>query len=337
MHHNFAINKLLNIISKDTLCLVTLTLSIDNNNPLNCTESSKCTICDHKFTINAPKLVHKIYCQGFKICTICKTLFESNEKFIDHLDCSNTDQIEEHAQQKLCKFCEIPVENYEVHIKNKHNIDSPTKINDLKCLYRMEETSKNSEFQCICNLCSSDISHCISNVNALVEHYLNSHHMTHSSIIQLLEKCKVKLELKLSTLKKEENSLENVPRLLEINNTEGSSIGISDFNTGIVKCIYSSESDSTDSESECKSRSEKNLICCFCNIKLISKQTLLQHMHKNHGFLINNKVFQCYICKKKFSNVFSRRKHKKNVHRNKVNMYNCQFCSYTSKHRTKIR
>lgn len=128
--------------------------------------------------------------------------------------------------------------------------------------------------------------------------------------------------------------------LIEIADDECDENGtITDFDSRMVKIVYSSDDD-TDDENESEqsaAANNKSLTCCYCDFTTPVKYKFGEHMQNNHGFSIKPFEFHCRECRKQFSSWTNYRRHNSNVHKKKNRDYQCAFCDFNSKSRTSVR
>lgn len=120
---------------------------------------------------------------------------------------------------------------------------------------------------------------------------------------------------------------------------------ITDFDTRMVKVVYSSEDETADEaeddsgdvvQRQCHAN-EKTFVCCYCDFTTPVKFKFGEHMQNNHGFTVNPFEFDCHECKKRFTSWPNLRRHKVNVHQKKIRNYKCSFCQFNSRSRTGVR
>lgn len=107
---------------------------------------------------------------------------------------------------------------------------------------------------------------------------------------------------------------------------------IIDYDTKMVKYLYSSDSDydSPDTEETISTISMRN--CDFCKFTTKSKYILASHLHMKHGFLPKTPKFDCGICKKTFKTNRNLQAHNKRIHHKAERKpFKCSFCDFTSR------
>lgn len=266
-----------------------------------------CPICDQKYTLDAPKLVHAIYCAGKKYCEACDQLFCDSNAFEEHdgSSCVRRQNDESLNHNVICKFCG---ENVKLYDRGKH-----------KAAHQIVDEKEIEIQSTICAFCPADNDHNLLNVQSIVDHYLNYHRMNHACLLSSLSSSRHSQAL---------NAVyTEIPPV--------ANDGATDFDTRMVKFIYSSiEGSSSDEVTE---NARCTFLCQMCNHRAVSKTALINHMNKVHGFTTKPIEFRCRICNSKFSSLRILRMHRRSKHWPIGKAESCTFCDCTSESRTALR
>lgn len=293
-----------------------------------------CTICKCKFTPFAPKILHCIYCHGLRVCRRCYRQFDGDEDFDAHA--SSCDIVDSNDMDQ-CRFCAEDITGDQDHMARVHRIDQTIYSEKIDEFYSVKQTSWIST-NYLCNFCGDDLSSIVQNIDSLIKHYVIHHRFSQISIFKILKKSLVKLE------RNDTNDRARKLPFLEveaIDKESGDGGVIFDFNSKMVKVIYSSatDSDSSGAEDDEDSRSIRPVyVCIFCPFSTAVKCMLAMHLGQKHGFTPKIEDNRCNACRKIFTTHTNLQRHYKNVHhKNNANPYECPFCSFTIKGKQKMR
>lgn len=320
--HKFSLQCLFGEILKQGCNFATLRLLCDDDGSVD--EYSYCGTCGDKYTILAPKIVHKIYCDGVVYCRLCDSCFRSQEFFANHFEnCASRHRNEENSSG-FCDMVEVQPEHY----MEKHGLNSLA-TKSIKYLF-------DAEFRC--SFCLVSLANEAHHLDRLIAHYKTVHSFNHSIILTLLKKCPN------GSKKNMTRPIANYLKINEITNEE-SAQGVIDFDSRKVRIIYSSASDydSHDSDAEDSLSASKRapIQCTLCNFRSISKFVHAKHLSQRHGFLLKSQEFRCNSCRKEFTSYASLHKHNKTTHHkrreNGQKRFACAFCDFATNNKTRIR
>lgn len=301
----------------------------------------KCTVCGLHYTWSTPKVYHKIYCHGHIYCTACGLCFEKQDGHYDHL---------EHCQMNskktdFCDNCNSGNDTTDqLHIQQVHKYSKTIPLKNLSSLLNSEN---------YCNLCEMNLKIEATNPNDLIEHFRNFHKISALAILSYLKKRNdAKIHsivndycIKVVEPADESKNIRTVEDLKKEPAQENqshvtNSEYIMDFDTKIVRHIYSSESDydSADSVDE-TSQPIKTFRCELCRHRSKSKFAHGLHLHKKHGFLLKPFEFRCNACRKNFASRQSLKKHNRKIHHKQgaEKRFSCPFCAFSSNGKSKMR
>lgn len=292
-----------------------------------------CTICKHKFTSHAPKIMHHIYCNGQRVCRRCYNRFDSDEDFDVHVNfCECADTIDLDA----CKFCADKGIDNQNHLSHVHKIDPAIYSENVVDLYSTQQTSW-IVTNYLCNFCGKDLTANIPNIDTLVKHFVIHHKISQNCLLTFLKKSTIKFQCEDAN-----DSRRQKVQAIEVANKNNSDGGvIFDFDSKMVKVIYSSATDSDSSEAE-ENKATPSVrsayICTFCPFKTAVKCMLATHLSQKHGFALKPMENRCNACKKVFTTYAYLQRHYKNVHhKGNANNYKCTFCLFACKGKQKMR
>lgn len=291
-------------------------------------ESTRCVQCKQKFTAFAPTSVHKIYCEGNIECSSCLKHFTGGLGLIQHI------QSEALAaatySDDFCALCNTnPTDAMSAHIVNVHNASAYISLKDITELYRIEADSE-STTKYLCNFCDKNLDACVPIVDDLAKHYLDFHKFAMFTLLRLMKANPIK------TASEEGDSI--YPDIQEFIKQENTADMIIDFDSSLVKVVYSSASDCSDSD-ETVSNEIESTVCPWCDFKTRIGHTLAAHLNLKHGFAQKMDDFACNACKRKFKSLPALRRHRKrNIHsRRNQSKLACPFCAFTIESRNKLR
>lgn len=309
--------------------------AVENAENSNDFETKKlCTICKYKFTPLAPKIMHRIYCNGLNVCRRCYDQFDDDVAFVTHASlCGAGDS----NDADHCKFCAADVTDDHDHLSQVHCIDGAIYTEKIDDLLSVEQTSWIAT-NYLCNFCAENLSSVVQNIDSLIKHYVTHHKFSQNFILKFLKKSVVSLG------RAETNDKRRMLRFQEVDTVDkdGSDGGvIFDFDSKMVNVIYSSATDSdssSDKDSEDSQTTRPVYTCTFCPFKTAVKNMLAMHLSQKHGFIPKIEDFRCNACKKTFTTHLNLRRHYKNVHhKNNANYYKCPFCPLSIKGKQKMR
>lgn len=338
--HKYSLQSLLRCILSNNEMNSIQSIQIGNESSTN----SKCKYCDLAYEWSVPKIYHRIYCQGDVYCSMCKMCFDNQQNFDEHLEQCK----EQPMNTAFCDNCNSknsPID--ELHVKNVHNYSKMIPSTDIFSLW----DSKN-----ICFLCDMDLNIEATNLNVIIKHFSRYHNIDAAIILKLLKKRQVVLQPTTNNEISSQNSVVslrgndlNVKKKDETENDENAEENeatvenaqyIMDFDSKIVKYVYSSESDydSADSADEL-SQPVKSYQCEMCMSRSKSKFTHAIHMHKKHGFTLKPIRFRCSVCKKNFASSRSLKTHFQRIHHKQgtEKRYSCPFCEFSSNKKQQMR
>lgn len=298
LHHGFPICVLLarlNSHNSNSLDALWTSLSTELN-----PGSSQCPVCDQDFTARVPMVLHRVFCAGEKYCDGCEKIFADENIFMEHKrGCDQIKEVdkcandEETAESSSSPLCKPEIQ---------HNTVKPPTM---------------------CTLCTFDKNNWIKDINSLTEHYVECHKLSTTCLLAILNSMH-------QSSKKDVNDIKNnIYNIIADSPPEADS----DFDTRMVKFVYSSFDD-TSSDEEGAPSTRRLFICTICEHKAVSKLALINHMNKVHGLAIRPVEFWCKICKRKYSNLLGLRKHNRKVHRKP---HKCCFCLYECESRRAMR
>lgn len=291
-----------------------------------------CAVCKCKFTPLAPKILHRIYCTGIRLCRRCCVEFNDDGEFDAHVgacDFAGSPDVD------CCGFCADGAAGDQDHLSQVHCIDQGIYSEKTADLFTVQQTSWIASSY-MCNFCKEDLSANIQKIENLIKHFVIHHKFSQNCILRLLEKSTVNLA-------RDDTKKRKMP-FQEVDATNTEIIGggvVFDFDSKMVKVIYSSatDSDSSGSEETAQSRSTSPVyVCTFCSFKTAVKCMLATHLGQKHGFIPKIEDNRCNACKKAFTTHANLQRHYKNVHhKGNANQYKCPFCSISMKGKQKMR
>lgn len=298
-------------------------------------EKTLCAICKYKFTPLAPKIIHQIYCHELHVCRTCFAHFDDDENFDAHVNsCALVDK----TDLNYCKFCGEDATDDQDHLSRVHCIDQTIYSDKITNLYSVQQTSWiSTNFSC--NFCKEDLTSIIPNVESLIKHFVQHHKFSFSSIFRLLQKSLVNLERDDTS----DTKRRTIPfQEVELTTKESGEGGmIFDFDSKMVRVVYSSatDSDSSGNEEQDEARTQRPVFAClFCTFKTGVKSMFATHLNQKHGFTSKIEENRCNACKRIFSTPVNLQRHFRNVHHKKsANHYACPFCPTSIKSKQKMR
>lgn len=316
-YHKSSLQSLLRCLLKNnTMESIGSSDHIDNDN------RAKCSICGIFYSWTIPKNFHQIYCQGFIHCHKCKMSFKNQSSFIEHsMKC-----IQQTPEIRFCDNCNTADE---FHLKDVHNFSS-TRIHS--------NCSSLMSFQNDCSFCGQNLNTEAKHLHKLIQHFHNLHKLNAWTILRLLNKRSGDIQLNEDQDSRNKTTAEILTILKHNEKTDVESL--EDFDTTLVKYVYSSVSDYESSDDE--RQSVKSMYQCdFCKNRSKSKFVHAMHMHKKHGFQMKTPEFRCNVCRKIFTSNRSLKTHNQNIHHKKVQpnavRFKCPFCNFGCNSKYRIR
>lgn len=299
-----------------------------------------CTVCAHKFTPFAPKIIHRVYCNGCRVCRWCYSQFNDDKEFDVHITISASSSTDS-VNLNVCKFCDSS--NDRDHTAKRHNIDDAHCSQNTSDLFSVRQTSWIATIYS-CNFCNEDLSANIQNIDSLIKHFVIHHKFSQNGILSYLKKSLVNSQRNdANEIKKRKLTFHEI----DVSNNVGRNAGVVfDFDSKMVKVIYSSATDSDSSEAERSGDSQSTAarlkrpvyICTFCPFKTGVKCMLAMHLQHKHGFSQKIEDNRCNACKKIFPSYSKLQRHYNTVHHKvNANQYQCPFCAFFSKGKQKMR
>lgn len=330
--HKISLRPLFDFIFKDDKILVTIhefysmTAASDKNR--------FCSICQAKYTMQAPKITHRIYCHGFVYCETCDNIFPSQYQYDKHLkNCSNcsTSTIEE-----LCKIRKV--ENTQKQDDHYAVIQETQSEETVTHLF-------NDQFNC--SFCAENLSDKAQHLNKLLEHYKITHGFSLLNIIKSLKPCPIEIGASeaqnYQNLKRSNDTNANYLEVYENGDDPNVNVAV-DFDSKQIKLIYSSASDydSNDSDDEKRCGPKRTTTkCSLCDFRTISKNIFATHMNQRHGFLPKESNNRCNACRKEFASHATLYRHYKTIHHkpneNNQKRFQCSFCDFACNKKSRIR
>lgn len=296
---------------------------------------ASCTICKYKFTPLAPKIFHKIYCHGLRVCAGCYGQFDNDEDFDAH---GSSCDLAICADSGSCHFCDEGATDDQDHLSRVHSIDRAIYSEKISSLYSAQKTSWIAS-NYSCNFCGETLSPVVRNIDGLIKHFVVHHKFSQNCILRLLKKSVVNLARDAANDKRRKLPFEEVEAL----NKESSDGGgvIFDFDSKMVKVIYSSATDSDSSgaeDQEDTQSSRPTYDCMFCPFKTAVKCMLAMHLSQKHGFTPKIEDNRCNACKRVFTSHANLQRHFKNVHhKSNAIRHKCPFCPTLMRGKQKMR
>lgn len=308
---------------------------IFKNNPLrhchNSDDRIKCGECNVPYTWRIPKIYHKVYCEGATYCSACKMSFDDPNEYNAH----SKNCCEMTGMPALCDSC-CSVAQKALHYKTEHKwstFDQTLAVSNLL-------NARND-----CSFCAINLP---SQLDEVIGHFRNTHRCSADAILSLLKKCKDQMK---SLPSEQKNTRKNEQTNLAVNkrvkietkehaNNDNVERYVSEFDTKIVKYIYSSASDYDSSdEDEDAPRSSQFYQCASCNRRYKRKFVFLIHMHERHGFALKTLQFNCKVCRKLFATNNGLRKHNQKAHHKSTDgkRFSCPFCEFRCNGKAKMR
>lgn len=291
-----------------------------------------CAICKYKFTPLAPKIMHRIYCNGLRVCRRCCGQFDDDDEFDAHVSsCDFADS----PDLGGCTYCVDGATGDQDHLSQVHCIDKAIYSEKTVDLYSVQQTSWIATSY-LCNFCNDDLSANIPKIDSLIKHFVIHHKLSQNTIFRRMKKSTVNLA-------RDDTKKRKMPfQEIEATNTEINNGGVVfDFDSKMVKVIYSSATDSDSSgadETENSRSTSPVYVCTFCPFKTAVKCMLATHLDQKHGFIPKIEDNRCNACKKAFTTHANLQRHYKNVHhKGNANHYKCPFCSISFKGKQKMR
>lgn len=297
--------------------------------------NTSCTICKYKFTPLAPKILHSIYCHGLRVCGWCYGQFDNDEDFDAH---GSSCDLALNADLGRCQFCDEDDTDDQDHLSRVHRIDQAIHSEKISNLYSVQQTSWIAT-NYPCNFCGETLSSVVRNIDGLIKHFVIHHKFSQNSILMLLKKSVVHLARDAANDKRRKLPFEEV-EALNMKSSDGGGV-IFDFDSKMVKVIYSSatDSDSSGTEEQEESPSTRPAYdCMFCPFKTAVKCMLAMHLSQKHGFTPKIEDNRCNACKKVFTSHVNLQRHYKNVHhKGNATHHKCPFCPISMRGKQKMR
>lgn len=285
-------------------------------------EKTACTVCNQKYMANVPTIMHKIYCERYMFCQCCTKLFQNRNEFHDHMENNAMCEQKDICDNGRCTFCDKTIEitnlknhRLEYHKMNENSNETANSLFDMKNMPK-----KSNKRISTCNLCQLNPTETITNITELIEHYINYHRFTKPCVLVLLRQSNKQLD----------NNMQ-----IDFSPGNTNPEGVYDFDTRMVKFVYSSIEDLTSDEGGPSTK--YSFACLICSHKAVSKSALIGHMNKVHGFTTNPVEFWCGICQKNYRSLRSLRLHNTNKHSPIGEFFQCSFCSFESRRKTDVR
>lgn len=313
-----------------------------------------CNFCEKD--LNIEKFIsHCIFLHKCSMDSLIRNIFDGNGKAILPLELLKT-TIDESRDGTKCSDCRalftfsIPKIFHKVYclglnycvlcnscVSNEHLNNHKHNEEEI-----MLEQLLNYPFNC--DLCGVDFTFIENNLEALVEHFRVTHGVNDEVILRSMKKIQPTTNCR---RKRNRESIDKEPNhnyYSEIRSNENTNCEIKlDFDTKMVKYLYSSESDydSADDTVERSTQLIEQRHCDFCRFSSKSKYVFARHLHEKHGFLLKNPCFDCGPCRKTFTINRILQKHIKTVHHKQISAnakrYKCPFCDYASNFKQKTR
>lgn len=299
---------------------------------------TKCTECGLAYSLSVPKCFHQIYCKAFIYCANCTNCFNNQTTYDEH---KLNECIDKTMEFTCCDSC-TPADAQ--HLKNVHRF-SPT----IAAQYQTISSLINQ--QIACNLCNKAFNNETPlQLNMIIEHFSIYHRLNATAILRLLKprdgNCNT-LQSTTESVHKRPASIRN-PEILTIaepsTTSQANAVAQfhSDFDTKIIKYVYSSESDYDSVDSDTPTPSPSNLFhqCEWCDNRTRSKFSHAMHLHQRHGFQIKMAEFRCNICRKFFKSKRYLKQHNQNAHHKRMDngkRFKCPFCAFRSNGKSKMR